>query len=285
MAIDLEAIKKKLAKLSGNDKGGSGKMSSVQLWKPELGEYRIRLLPWKDAKDGQPFHERLFYYIGENKGLVAPHQFGKPDPINDLIRKLYSSGKADDKALAKKLLPKLRAYAPVLVRGEESQGVMVWAFGKMVYQRLLSFFVDSEIGDITNVDEGFDLVVKITKVAGKTFNDTTVDAARRPSKLSDDKKQVELWLNSIPNIDDMYRVKPPEELEQVLNAWLNGTDAEVSSSVGTSRGPASSDALDDIVASTKTVEEKPKKAPAKKAADPDVQMKNLDEAFDDLLSE
>jgi hypothetical protein len=280
MAIDLEAIKKKLSNLNGSAKNDK-KMSNVQLWKPELGEYRIRILPWKDAKDGQPFHERQFYYIGENKGLLAPYQFGKPDPINDLIKKLYSGGKAEDKALAKKLLPKLRVYAPVIVRGQESQGVMVWSFGKMVYQRLLGFFVDAEIGDVTDPNEGFDLVVKITKQQGKQFNDTTVDAARRPSKLSDDSKQVEAWLNSIPNIDDMYRLKEPSELEAVLNSWLNGDVVlDTSATVTTSRGPTPVDPLDEVVESVKPAAKKP----AKKT-DADAQFKSLDDAFDDLLAD
>ena len=127
MAIDLEAIKKRVAELSG-----VRKTSSVQLWKPGLGEHKIRCLPWKNSGDGQPFMERWFYYIGENAGILAPNQFGKPDPINDLIRKLYSSGSADDRALAKKLSPKMRCYAPVIVRSEEDKGVQIWAFRKIV---------------------------------------------------------------------------------------------------------------------------------------------------------
>jgi len=120
MAIDLEAIKRRVAELSGVKK-----TSSVQMWKPGLGEHKVRCLPWKNAAEGQPFMERWFYYIGDNAGILAPNQFGKPDPINDLIRKLYSSGKPDDRTLAKKLAPKMRCYAPVIVRGEEDKGVQV----------------------------------------------------------------------------------------------------------------------------------------------------------------
>ena len=161
MAIDLEAIKRRVAELSGVKR-----TSSVQLWKPSLGEHKVRCLPWKNAPDGQPFMERWFYYIGENAGILAPNQFGKPDPINDLIRKLYSSGKPDDRVLAKKLQPKMRCYAPVIVRGEEDKGVQVWAFGKLVYQRMLGFFLDEEVGDILSPTEGFDLKVSISKQPG-----------------------------------------------------------------------------------------------------------------------
>ncbi len=278
MAIDLEAIKRRVAELSG-----VRKTSSVQLWKPSLGEHKIRCLPWKNSPDGQPFAERWFYYIGDNAGILAPNQFGKPDPINDLIRKLYSSGKPDDRNLAKKLQPKMRCYAPVVVRGEEDKGVQVWAFGKLVYQRMLGFFLDEEVGDILSPTEGFDLKVSITKQPGKQFNDTTVDPARRPSKLHEDSKQMESWLNSIPNIDDMYRLKSTQEIETVLNNWLNGGSA-ADATPEMSRGVVTTDALDDLVAEVKSSDTKPAAKKSKKDDD-SAKKQSLDDAFADLMGD
>jgi len=278
MSIDLEAIRRRVAELSGVKK-----TSSVQLWKPSLGEHKIRCLPWKNSPDGQPFAERWFYYIGDNPGILAPNQFGKPDPINDLIRKLYSSGKPDDRVLAKKLQPKMRCYSPVIVRGEEDKGVQVWSFGKLVYQRMLGFFLDEEVGDILSPTEGFDLKVSITKQPGKQFNDTTVDPARRPTKLHDDVKQMETWLNSIPNLDDMYRLKSTQEIETVLNNWLNGgstTDATPEMS----RGSAQTDALDDLVAEVKSTTDKPSVKKMKKDSS-EAKKQSLDDAFADLMSD
>ena len=280
MAIDLEAIKKRVAELSGVKK-----TSSVQMWKPGLGEHKVRCLPWKNAPDGQPFMERWFYYIGENSGILAPNQFGKPDPINDLIRKLYSSGKPDDRVLAKKLSAKMRCYAPVIVRGEEDKGVQVWSFGKQVYQRMLGFFLDEEVGDILSPSEGFDLKVTITKAQGKQYNDTMVDPARRPSKLHEDSSTAQRWLESIPNIDDMYRLKTTSEIETVLNNWLNGgTSSEPDHSGGASRGPAPVDELDSLVAEVKPAAEKPEKkaAPPKKT---ETKKQSLDDAFAELMDE
>ena len=278
MAIDLEAIRRRVAELSGVKK-----TSSIQLWKPQLGEHKVRCLPWKNAPEGQPFMERWFYYIGENVGILTPHQFGKPDPINDLIRKLYSSGKPDDRNLAKKLQPKMRCYAPVIVRGEEDKGVQVWAFGKIVYQRMLGFFLDEEVGDILSPTEGFDLKILISKPPGKQFNDTVVDPARRPTKLHEDSKQVETWSNSIPNLDDMYRLKSTQEIETVLNNWLNGGVAEETTTFSTTRGAAPSDALDELVAEVKSA------APSKKTKKVDdnesTKKQSLDDAFADLMGD
>lgn len=303
MAVDLEAIRRRVQELSGNRRN-----SSVQLWKPEIGEYKVRGLPWKDAPDGMPFIERWFYYIGNNPGIVAPHQFGKADPIQDLIRKLFGSGKPDDRLLAKKLLPKMRAYMPVIVRGQEDKGVQVWAFGKPIYQRLLSFFTEEDVGDILDPTQGFDLKVTVTHTPGKMFMgkpslDTVVDPARRQSKLSDDAAQTKTWLDGVPNIDDMYKLKSVQEIETLLNNWLNGGEAVVSDSDGSSKGASpTGDELDKLVNEVKgeskaepapvseAKAEKPAKAKGKKAAASDdeeapVEKKSLDDAFAELMKD
>lgn len=310
MAVDLEAIRRRVQELSGVRRN-----SSVQLWKPEIGEHKVRGLPWKDTPDGMPFVERWFYYIGNNPGILTPTQFGKPDPIQDLIRKLFSSGKPDDRLLAKKLLPKMRAYMPVIVRGQEDKGVQVWAFGKPIYTRLLGFYTEEDVGDILDPLEGFDLKVNITHIPGKMFNgrpslDTAVDAARRSSKLSEDAALAKQWLEAVPNIDDMYRMKSAQEIETILNNWLNGGEATGDSSDGTAKGPGpSNDELDKFVDEIKSeasakkadkpatatkVDVEPKssrgKAARKPAADVDedetpVQKKSIDEAFEDLMKD
>jgi len=277
MAVDLEAIRRRVAELSGVKKS-----SSVQIWKPALGEHKVRCLPWKGLPEGQPFAERWFYYIGENAGILAPNQFGKPDPIHDLIRKLYGSGKQDDRVLAKKLQAKMRCYAPVIVRGEEDKGVQVWSFGKQVYQRMLSFFLDEEVGDILSPTEGFDLKVTISKQPGKQFNDTVVDASRKPSALSKDGEQAKLWLESVPNIDDMYRLKSAQEIETVLNNWLSsGESTESLNEGGLSKGPRADDELDNLVSQVKS------SVPAERKSSRKLETKkqSLDDAFADLIGE
>ena len=44
----------------------------------------------------------MFYYnIGNNPGLLAPYQFDKPDPIQELITKLRDEGTKESYELAK----------------------------------------------------------------------------------------------------------------------------------------------------------------------------------------
>jgi len=303
MAIDIEAIKRKVEELQGNRKN-----SRVQLWKPEIGTYRIRALPWKDCEPGQPFKELWFYYLGDAaKGMLAPHQFGKPDPIQDLIIKLYSTGSADDRLTARKLRPKMRAYVPILVREEngkkvESSEILVWSFGRMVYQRLLGFFLKADIDDYLDPKTGFDLEVTLSKIEGKRFFDTAVDVARRPSAIASTDEEIKSILDSIPDIMDMWPLKTPQEISAVLQAWLADEPLE---GEGTTRN-VSEDALDALAddvmdagnTSVETKQEsekvavkdaKPKKIKkeAAKTDDDDVMQANLtlNEVFDELMSD
>ncbi len=232
MAVDFEAIRRKLNQLSGQ-----GNKRNV-MWRPQEGEeVTVRIMSFPNNDDGLPFVERWFYYnIGNNPGLLAPYQFSKPDPIQDLINKLRDEGTKESYELAKKLYPKPRYYAPVVVRGEEDKGVRVWSFGKTVYQSLLNIMLDEDYGDITDPMEGRDVKVICTKAPGRMWATTEVRPRGKNSRLSEDANQVKNWNSSIPNLDDMYSLKTSEELEKIVNDWLSG-DVEDSSEepTGTTR--------------------------------------------------
>ena len=177
MAIDFDAIRKKLGQLSG------GNSKRRVMWRPPQDETTtVRLIAFTD-NNGNPFKERYFYYnIGNNPGLLAPYQFGKPDPINELIQKFKSEGSKEGYEMAKKLYPKMRCYAAVIVRGEEDQGVRLWAFGKQVYQNLLNIMLDPDYGDITDTVDGYDIKVTVSKQAGMKW--TTTDVMPRPKQIA-----------------------------------------------------------------------------------------------------
>ena len=181
MAIDLAAIRKKLGQLSGQNS------KKNTMWRPEEGaETTVRLMAYPN-NDGQPFKELMFYYnIGNNPGLLAPYQFDKPDPIQELITKLRDEGSKESYELAKKLYPKMRCYAPVVVRGEEEKGVRLWAFGKTVYQTLLNYMLDEDYGDITDPHEGRDVRISCQKNPGQQWATTDVRPRGKDSPLSED---------------------------------------------------------------------------------------------------
>lgn len=265
MAIDLDAIRRKVEQLSGNNKKNS------VLWKPKPGEYMVRLIAFQN-NDGQPFKERMFYYnIGSSPGLLAPKQFGKPDPIEELIQKLRAEGTPESYNLAKKLYPKMRCYAAIVVRGEEDKGVQIWSFGKQVYQDLLNLMLDADYGDITDPKTGRDLKVSIVKAPGAEFAKTTVMPKPKESKLSENAQTASEWIKNIPDVDTLYTCKSYDELEKIVNDWLNAgapSGKEVTPTDGT-----------ELNTGSKTPSQESK--PAAKSNN----LKSVDDAFDELLDE
>lgn len=260
MAIDFDAIRKKLDRLNGNNKNRSS------TWRPVEGEeHTVRLLSFPE-NDGQPFKELWFYYnIGKERGLLTPHQFGEPDPVQELINHLRDEGTKESYDLAKKLYPKMRTYAPVIVRGEEDKGVQIWGFGKMVYQNILGLMLDEDYGDITDPLSGRDIKVVCSKQPGKKWAMTEVRPRGKESKLSSTAATAKEWLDSIPSVNDLYQCKTYDELSKIVNDWINEGESSVDTESMQTSATKSSEPE-----SSNTAEEG---------------YKNIDDAFADLMSD
>ena len=221
MAIDFDAIRKKLDRLSGNNR------SRNVMWRPTEGEeHTVRLISFPN-NEGQPFKELWFYYnIPNQRGLLAPYQFGDKDPIQELITKLRDEGTKESYDLAKKLYPSMRCYAAVVVRGEEDKGVQVWSFGKTVYQTLLNYMLDEDYGDITDPKDGFDIKVNCTKPPGRQYAMTEVRPRPRSTPLSKDADTMKGWMDNIPDPSTMFTCKTYDELSKIVNDWLTGDEEE-----------------------------------------------------------
>jgi len=269
MAIDFDAIRRKVAELSGD--GGRG---ASNFWKPDVGTHTVRLLPFND-NDGQPFKERYYHYGLGARGFISLRYLGKNDPIQELQGKLYDEGSPGSRELAKKLYPKMRAYCPVIVRDNEDAGVQLWSFSKMIYQQLLNIMLDPDYGDITDPAEGRDIKVTVIKKDG--FKYPMVDSVMprgKASDLSDDSGTTKQWLDSVPNLDDILEndLKTYEEVEKIVTDWING--GAPSDSMGTSRFGSAETSKTTTTPDTTTTQDT--KGSAGYA--------DLDAAFEDLLS-
>ena len=221
MSIDLAKMKAKRDALE--NRGGKS-----AFWRPEDGETIIRILP---TSDGDPFKEFWFHYnLGKNPGFLSPKKnFGEDDPLNDFVRQLYNEGSDESIKMAKNLSARQRFFSPVLVRGQEEEGVRVWGFGKTAYKELLNLVLNPEYGDITDVDQGTDLVINYGKPPGAQFPQTTIVPRRKPSPLAKSSDEAVALLDSIPDFGEVFETakKTPSEIQQMLDEYLLGEeDAE-----------------------------------------------------------
>ena len=120
----------------------------------------------------------------------------------------------------------MRTFAPVIVRGEESQGVKFWGFGKTVYQELLSIIADPDYGDITDAVNGRDVSVEFISAeeSGASFPKTNIRVKPNQTPISDEPSVLELVKTSQKDITDIYQEQSYDDLTNVLNEWLNPSD-------------------------------------------------------------
>ena len=219
--MDISAIKKRLSQLQTSNNRTS------TLWKPQPGKTQIRIVPNTTNKD-MPFIELFFHYELGDRSYLSPISFGRPDPIEEFANKLKTGGNRDDYQLGRKIEAKLRAFAPVVVRGSENEGVKFWGFGKTVYQELLSVIADPDYGDISDPVNGRDVVVefKTAEETGRSFPSTGVRVKPNQTPLAESKEQLDKVLKTQKDIREIYQELSYDELTEVLNKWLNPKDEE-----------------------------------------------------------
>jgi hypothetical protein len=247
--MDLNAIKNRLNQLQTTSNRTSN------LWKPSPGSQVVRIVPYKFNKDN-PFIELYFHYDLGGKNYLSPMSFGRPDPIEEFAQKLKATGSKEDYRLGRKVEAKMRTYAPVVVRGEENQGVKFWGFGKTVYQELLSIIADPDYGDITDPVSGRDVVVefKTAEETGKSFPSTNIRVKPNQTPITEDASTMETIKDTQKNITEIYQEQSYDELTSALNEYLNGSseegeessESESNENTKTFDAKETSDAFDDL---------------------------------------
>jgi hypothetical protein len=241
--MDINAIKAKLAALNSTGNQDREKVDFDKIyWRPANGKSTIRIVP-SAFNAADPFTElKLHYNIGKFP-MMSLSNYGKQDPIEEFVKELRKTSDKDNWSLSGKLSPKSRFFAPVIVRGEEDKGVRLWSFGTNIYKALLALAEDEDIGDYTDVMNGYDMVVEQT--AGNPYPTTTVRIKPKTSALSTDNAKVDLWLKEQPNPVDAFTQFDYEYIKKQLQGYL--TPGEVT------EGPA--EPAESIAPVTPTAEE------------------------------
>ena len=280
MAIDLEALRRKVAELKGENR-------NTNQFKPALAQgetehtWEVRLLPLTKGDTSTPCREVWFYpydLVGGTVGTLK--QRGQPDPVDELIQVLRKDYDNNKDAL-KQLYPKMAAFGHVIVRGQEDKGPQRWKLSKFQFQRVLDLMLDEDYGDVTDPQEGRDLKVKVSVEAGKFFNNkpstrTDIDPKGKPSVLTSDKALAKKWMDSLSDPIDSIEFRTYDEIKASVDRWMMAPAPAASSSEGESRGGASQEKS----ASTPAVEKAAKVKTSKPAATPS--SSELDAAFAEL---
>jgi hypothetical protein len=228
--MDINAIKQRLNSLqSTNTPGKKEKIDySKVYWKPkEEGKYQIRIVPSK-LNPQNPFQEVFVHYGFSKFPIYALTNWGEKDPIVEFASQLRKTNEKDNWVLAKKLDPKMRVFAPVVVRGEEEKGVRLWEFGKEIYMQLLGIAEDEDYGDYTDIHEGRDFTVDVVKgdIGGRQGLKSSIRIKPKTTPLNADASLIKSFLNEQPVLLEIQRKMDFEAIKEVLQNWLAPEEAE-----------------------------------------------------------
>jgi hypothetical protein len=231
--MDLNVIKNRLESLNKQSNNSGGGNNKNLFWKPSVGKQVIRVVPSKYNKSN-PFTEMMFYYgIGSKRVMSSPQNWGEKDPIMEFAKQLRGTNDKDNWRLAKKLDAKVRIFAPIIVRGEESEGVKLWQFGKEVYQSFLNMAADEEIGDFTDIVGGRD--IKLTtvgpEVTGTPYNKTTIGPSMKTTPLADDETTAQGLLDNQADPMKVFKPISYDEMKEALQEWLSPEGEEEEDSI------------------------------------------------------
>ena len=222
MAIDMNKAKQRMKQLQQTRKDFS-KIS----YGLKYGENVLRFVTPPDQD--WPFIYGSWYSSGKfsKQYFVSPTMYDEPDPIIQQLELLKNSGNEDDAAVAKKLFPTRRVFGLVLVRGEEDKGIRWIDFPQKVEKQLVTFILNAQYGDITDIKGGTDFI--ITKTKGAQFPEYSVVPKRSASPLLQDKQKISELFNSIPDFKDAFKHYSYEEMEQLWNKYLEGDTSKIES--------------------------------------------------------
>jgi hypothetical protein len=176
--------------------------------------------------------ELITFYLGQEVGsIVSPATFDEPCPFMEMYHKLKDSSDPADKELAKESFIPRRKYVVGGIIFSDDKGKTpdyngenkVVQIPRSVYQDIIDLYLDEdEAGDMTDPEEGYD--IKIIRTGSGKMDTTYSARACKPTVL--DKK-----LRGNIDLEGAVRaqIKSYDELEEILNKYLNNTESEADS--------------------------------------------------------
>ena len=217
----------------------AGSSADERFWKPELdksgnGYAVIRFLPAPDGEEMPWAKVWSHAFKGPGGQWYIENSLttlGKDDPVGELNRELWNSGRDSDKEVARAQKRKLSYYSNIYVVQDpahpENEGrVFLYKFGKKIFDKLIEAmqpaFADESPVDPFNFWKGADFKLKIRKVDGYWNYDKSEFAAPKVLGNFDDDKLESIWKEgySLAEFEAEKNFKSYEQLTTRLNLVL-----------------------------------------------------------------
>ena len=240
----LDAVLAQYEKSTQSSSSSTSKMSSEDRMKKyfaallkdneKQGQRKIRILPTTDGSS--PFKEVWFHEVQVDGKWQKFYDPAKNDnersPLNEVYEELMATGRDADKELAKQYKARKFYIVKVIDRDNEQDGVKFWRFKHNYKQEgILDKIIPiwKAKGDITDPDNGRDLILELTKAkTGKGATYTVIQTVMYddPCAISEDTDQMLEWVADPMTWEDVYSKKPVEYLEAIARGETPRWDSE-----------------------------------------------------------
>jgi len=256
MANALDAVLAQYEKNTTKNSGGNQSMSQEDRLKryfttylpkgTKSGQKRVRILPTSDGSS--PFKEVWYHEVQIDGKWTKLYDPGKNDgersPLTEVYDELMSTGKESDKELARQYRPRKFYIVKLIDRENEEDGPKFWRFKDNYKQEgILDKIIPiwKAKGDITDANEGRDLIIELAKAkTPKGIEYTVVQTVMYddPCPISAEADQQKEWVEDELTWQDVYAQKPVEYLEAIargetpvwnseLKKYVYGDDEEM----------------------------------------------------------
>ena len=217
----------------------AGSSADERFWKPELdksgnGYAVIRFLPAPDGEDMPWAKVWSHAFKGPGGQWYIENSLttlGKDDPVGELNRELWNSGRDSDKEIARAQKRKLSYYSNIYVVSDpahpENEGkVFLYKYGKKIFDKLVEAmqpaFADETPIDPFNFWKGADFKLKIRKVDGYWNYDKSEFASPNTLGDYDDERLEQIWKEaySLAEFESAKNFKTYEDLKKRLDLVL-----------------------------------------------------------------
>jgi hypothetical protein len=198
------------------------------------GQRKIRILPTPDGSS--PFKEVWFHEVQVDGKWQKFYDPSKNDnersPLNEVYEELMSTGKESDKQLATQYRSRKFYIVKVIDRDNEQDGVKFWRFKHNYKQEgILDKIIPiwKAKGDITDPDNGRDLILELTKAKtpkGAFYTVIQTVMYDDPSSISEDNNEMLEWVGDEMTWEDVYSKQPVEYLEAIARGETPRWDSE-----------------------------------------------------------
>ena len=169
--------------------------SDSGFWRPDTGTNVIRILP--EVGTMEFFFVEAGRHYMDNKSYDCPNLNSGGEercPLCEVNQMLYEAGEKEE---AKKWRAGKSYLMNIIVRGKESEGPKVYSAGQIVFGQIAGLIGDPDVGDVSDIEEGFDLKLERTGEGLETRY--TTREARNPSALGNP-DDVEKWLKDAKDL-------------------------------------------------------------------------------------